>query len=173
MSLKQTKGDGFVKFNGKIASLVVALSLMMSSVVFAEVGYPNPQQNQEMTKSQITLFKEAMAKVGAATPEKAATLWADGVKNRNGVFQYAAASNALKKSIEKDLGKVEDHLWVTGGSSPWVEYYQMGKLTKVSATKYTVKVTYHWKTSAGPEKPTTQSLTIVKENDSWYVGSYQ
>jgi hypothetical protein len=164
----------------KLSLTIIAITVLIYSTAYAKAStmntmntrYTEPNTNAintQMLKSQISLFQDALDKLGPTSPLEAATLWAEGEKTRNGVFQYATASKALKNKLSSKLGKADNNLWVIGVSSPWVKKYEFVKNTKVSNMQSVITIKYYWISSKGPETTTTTTLTILKQNNNWYV----
>jgi hypothetical protein len=154
-----------------ITILLFSVAFIKASALSSSLTQPttNVATDPQMLKSQISLFQDALNKLGPTSPLEAATLWAQGEKTRNGVFQYAAASKALKSKLSSKLGKADNNLWVIGVSSPWVKKYEFVKNTKINNSQFVIAIKYYWVSSNGPETTTTTTLTIVKQNANWYV----
>ncbi|MFT9849721.1 DL-endopeptidase inhibitor IseA family protein [Aneurinibacillus sp. REN35] len=101
-----------------------------------------------------------------AVPEKAADIWAKGLKLRNGALQYAVLSPQLKKSR---LSEFEKQNWITGVSSPWIEAYQIIKTKKVNATTFTYDIRFTLATSTGTAGSEDFRLTVQQYKKNWYV----
>ncbi|MFL0248752.1 hypothetical protein [Candidatus Clostridium stratigraminis] len=132
----------------------------------------HPQTNfitNEQTKAQVQLFREALDKFGATSPEQVISIWANAEKSRNGVLHYAVSCNELKNKIIKGWGEPRDSFWIYGGSSPWLEKYEILYNRKLNDTEYEAKIKFFWVSSAGPSKPTETTLLIVKNKDIWCV----
>ncbi len=65
----------------------------------------------------------------AESPEEAVLTWIRGVQKRSGAMQYAVLSPALRQNTKQEF---EDHIWVTGGSSP-----HMGKVEQLHSREIT------------------------------------
>lgn len=125
--------------------------------------------SRQQLKAQIQYFREALDNLGAASPDQAAKIWAEGPNTRNGVLQYSVACPSLKAKIIEKLGKPEKSFWNIGTSSPWVEKYEIGEMKKINPLKYQTTITYYWATSTGIENTTNEMLTIIKTGDIWCV----
>lgn len=123
----------------------------------------------QQTKAQVRLFKEALDQFGANSPEQVVDIWVNAEKTRNGVFHYAVACSELKDKIIEEWGKADDSFWIYGGSSPWLDKYEILYNKKLSESEYEVKIKFFWITSAGPSKPSETILSIVKDKDIWCV----
>lgn len=114
----------------------------------------------------IKLFEELAEYYDNKTPDQVAEFWAKGVKERNGVFQYAVLNKGLKEQFKK---KVEERgSWVTGFSSPWVESYEVTK-EKVNESTWEYKIVFKAVTSAKDSYNWNATLMIGKENDKWRI----
>ncbi len=133
------------------------------------ISASEPLKSPEQYKSQISLFQEALASLGACSPEEAAELWAKGEMSRNGVLQYAVSCGELKNSLQSTLGSPQDNIWVIGVSSPWVVNYSIEDKKALPKDIYKMLIKYSWATSSGPEPDSYIILTIIKEKNHWCV----
>lgn len=112
---------------------------------------------------QKEVTEQALEKVVAPrTPEEAASLWAEGVKQRNGVLQYVVMSTTLREQYRPVF---EGYNWVTGVSSPWVESYRVEKTSESPDGVYTFNVTFAMKTSTGWAGPDITRVEVAKQPD--------
>lgn len=125
----------------------------------------------QQLKAQIGFFKNVLDEFGATTPEQVVELWVRAEETRNGVFHYAVSCDKLKKEIIEKWGKPEENFWIIGGSSPWLDKYEVDNKKKLNDSTYEINIKYYWTTSAGPSSPTQDILTIVKNMDKWCVES--
>lgn len=117
-------------------------------------------------ENKAKLFEEFAENYDPKTPDEAAELWAKGVKERNGVFQYAVLNKGLKEQFKK---KAEERgSWVTGFSSPWVESYKVTK-KKVNEATWQYKIVFKAVTSAPDTYNWNATLIIGKENNKWRI----
>jgi hypothetical protein len=123
----------------------------------------------EQTKAQIELFKQALDEFGATSPEQVISIWVKTEKTRNGVYHYSVACKELKRKIIEDLGAPKDSYWIYGVSSPWLDRYEVISKDKISDTEYNVKLKFFWSTSSGPFNTTENTLSIIKNGDTWCV----
>lgn len=128
----------------------------------------DPVKFQQM-KAQIHLFKQVLDEFGASSPREAAELWAKSKSERNGVYEYAVSCDELKQKLLQKWGKAEDNYWNLETSSPWTNKYEIVKNQKVNENTYRITLKFHWFTSAGEEKPTYDTLTIIKGKKYWCV----
>lgn len=84
--------------------------------------------------------------------EECVTMYADAVKNRNGVVQYALMDDALRESMRQDFISFN---WVTGVSSPWVTSYDIEQIDDV-----VYKILFHYATSTGNAGDSEVLLTL-------------
>ncbi|MDT8719653.1 hypothetical protein IAI10_23720 [Clostridium sp. 19966] len=90
-----------------------------------------PPLTLDQIKGQIYLYDQALKEFGAASPEQAVDIWAEGYKNRNGVMQYSVMCDKLKKQWLKDQGDPTNSFWIIGGSSPWLVDYTLLEKKKI------------------------------------------
>lgn len=122
--------------------------------------------NKIYLQGRIKLFEKFVEYYEPKTPDEAAELWAKGVKERNGVFQYAAFNKGLREQFKK---KAEEHgSWVTGFSSPWVESYKVVK-KKVNESTFEYNIVFKAVTSAPETYNWNATLMIGKEDDKWRI----
>lgn len=123
----------------------------------------------QQTKGQVEFFREALDEFGAISPEQVISIWTNAEKTRNGVFHYAVACSELKKRIVEKWGKPEDNYWIYGGSSPWLDKYEIVYNKELSNSEYEVKIRFFWITSYGPVETSETTLSIIKSKDIWCV----
>lgn len=86
------------------------------------------------------------------TAEDCVMMYAEAVKSRNGLGQYALLSDALKFQMKDDFIGLN---WVTGVSSPWVTGYDVKKIND-----FEYIVAFHYATSTGACDDVIVSLTM-------------
>lgn len=122
--------DGYVIKDNKVYVSEDALKRDFGFSVFYEkdqnrIRFYDGRKIQYEARSR--LFEEFADIYKPATPDDVASLWALGIKERNGAFQYLVLSKQLRedfKTLAEKSGRVG---WVTGFSSPWVEDYKIAK----------------------------------------------
>ncbi len=156
----------FISFKTSLAE-----ATNLKGYLIQESNFYNMKEDIELqkAKAQIQLLKQVLEEFKVQTPEEAAELWAEGEKTRNGVFHYVAACDELKNKISKELGSIEDNLWVIGTSSPWVKSYKIMPKKEIDKNTYEIKIIYYWTSSAGEITPSETILNITKQKDSWCV----
>ncbi|OPZ94999.1 MAG: hypothetical protein BWY74_00123 [Firmicutes bacterium ADurb.Bin419] len=144
------------------AALCFACNIFASGAAKGDCNY---------SKSKASRFQEAINEFGAISPEQSVNLWAKGVRERNGALQYAVMDEKLKLKFSNYLDKNRPS-WVTGGSSPWIETYEI-KLNKVDTSTYKVEVIFSLATSAGSLGSYPAYLQIVKQGNYWMIKDIQ
>lgn len=129
----------------------------------------NEPVTHQQSKAQVAFFQQVLDEFAASSLEEVIELWAKGDAMRNGVYKYAVACEELKEQIIKKWGKAEENYWIIGGSSPWLDKYEVLKKKKIDKSNYEVKIKYYWETSAGPSESTEEVLIISNINDKWCV----
>lgn len=161
-----------------IVSITIAIVSMTAQITYAyepEKADTNSTKpidepiNMDQAKAQIKFFRQAIDELGALSPEQVVKIWAKAEETRNGVYHYAVACDDLKSNIIKEWGKPEENFWIIGGSSPWLDKYDIVGSKKINDSTYEVTIKYYWTTSAGPSEPTSSTLLIVKNKDKWCV----
>lgn len=112
---------------------------------------------------QVELLQEAFA---PQAPKEAAEKWANGVKARNGALQFAVLSSELK---EKQLGKYEEMMWVTGTSSPWVNQFIILNEQKLSEVEWKYYIQFELVSSTGPAGNYKVEVIVKRYSDKWYI----
>ena len=112
------------------------------------------------------MFEDFVQYYEPKTPDEVAELWAKGIKERNGVFQYAVLNKALKEKFKELIEKRGS--WVTGFSSPWVENYKITN-EKVNQSTWEYKVVFKAVTSASETYIWNATLIISKEDNKWRI----
>lgn len=139
-----------------------------SKSICVKKDYSEPITVQQR-KAQVSFFKDALDEFGAVSPEQVIELWAKARKTRNGVFMYSVLCDNLKNKLERLWGKAEESFWIIGGSSPWVDSYEITDKKKLKDGSYDVTIKFYWTTSGGSTPPTFDKLHIVKQKDRWCV----
>lgn len=117
-------------------------------------------------EARCKMFQEFATLYDPKNSNEVVKLWAEGVKNRNGVLQYVVLSKALKEEFIKSLA---DNLsWVTGASSPWVESYKIDK-QKINSDLWKYNVVFTATTSANDKYIWNATLTVGKEDGKWRI----
>jgi hypothetical protein len=108
-------------------------------------------------------FETAAALVEKPLTEDAcAEMYADGVKRRDGVVQYALYSDALREASYAGLA---ESAFSTGVSSPWVESYEAERVGE-----HTYQIIKHMKTSAPGTLPDeVVTLTLARDGEYWEI----
>jgi len=115
-----------------------------------------------------TLLMEAMDRVGACDPKEAAEIWASGLEGRSAALQYAVMDEALKAEYARQLETSAPN-WVTGGSSPWVESYQISKIQEPGEDVRIIHLTFSTLSSTGPAGDYKAILTLAREGNFWRI----
>lgn len=159
----------------KILSFLFLTLLYINISTAAAAGLLNQENtveseiSRQQMEAQISFFDDALNEFGAATPDQAVALWAKGDETRNGVYKYSVSCDQLKQWLVNRWGKPKKSFWIIGGSSPWLTGYQIMNKKTLSPQKLQYTVKYSRATSAGPEKPSIEQLTVVKFKDKWCI----
>lgn len=127
----------------------------------------------ESLEGTISLLKDALNELGAASPNDAVNIWAKGIKTRNGYLQYYISCDKMKKQFLEELSKSEHISWVTGYSSPWVSSYDIVNIEKVNPLEYKYTIRFNWATSSGPYDSTKITVTTSKISNNWCISHIQ
>lgn len=123
----------------------------------------------QQSKAQIAFFQQVLDEFAPSSLEEVIEMWVKGDAMRNGVYKYAVACDELKNDIINKWGKAEESYWIIGGSSPWLDKYEVVEKKKRDKNNYEVKIKYYWETSAGPSDPAEEVLLITNNRDKWCV----
>ncbi len=98
--------------------------------------------------------------------DEAINMYAEAIKNRNGVVQYGLLTGKLKKEKYFDFA---DAYFVTGVSSPWVDSYE---IRNTGVDTYAIDFVY--KTSVPDESfLETLNLTVENTDEFWRIHSIE
>ncbi|NLF26378.1 MAG: hypothetical protein GX592_00660 [Clostridiales bacterium] len=112
------------------------------------------------------LLMEAMDYVGVCDPEAAATVWAEGLRQRSAAMQYSVMDDDLRETYAADLDRTFPN-WVTGVSSPWIERYEILRINPLGDSRFEIELAFETATSTGPAGTCLAALT-VEEDDGFY-----
>jgi hypothetical protein len=118
------------------------------------------------------LLMEATDHVGSCTPEDAARVWAEGLKQRSAAMQYAVMTNALKDKYARQLDTTFPS-WATGVSSPWIEQYNLLDAKQTADDAYRFVIRFKTVTSSGPAGSYDAALSVVKEDGFWRISDVE
>jgi hypothetical protein len=138
---------------------IIALS-NTSAYVAAKSGSVYPVRNQ--------LLLEALNHVGVCDPESAATVWAEGLKLRNAAMQYSVMNSKLRTKYAAQLETTFPN-WVTGVSSPFIERYEILKVTPLGETRAEIVLEFTTATSTGVADRLMATLTVEQEGPFWHI----
>ncbi|HHU52188.1 MAG TPA: copper amine oxidase N-terminal domain-containing protein [Firmicutes bacterium] len=124
-------------------------------------------REQESLKTKVGLLEKALA---PKSPLAAVEAWAEGVKTRNGAWQYAVLSPELREEQHKRFAEAN---WSTGTSSPWVESYQVLERYRIDQEVYRYEVKFTYTDSAKKTSGTKEYVTVRKYEDSWLISSIE
>ncbi|MBY0121518.1 hypothetical protein [Bacillus sp. S/N-304-OC-R1] len=154
-----------------------ALLAMLTSAAYAyetpkQITHVNIAQNKatEINRNeidrltlQVSLLENAVA---AKSAKDAINKWGDAVSTRNGAYQFALFSPALKQKTDSYFIQ---NGWVTGTSSPWVSKYKIINEKKINPTTFSYKVEFHLATSTGSAGTESAIVTVKKINNNWFI----
>lgn len=152
---------------------------LLGFVFFNAVGYLFQAKDwsvfaaaSEIDKYQVRtqLLMKATDEVGAASAEEAAMVWGHGLDMRSAALQYAVMTPGLKAEYAAQLETTYAN-WVTGGSSPWVDKYEIVSQTGIDKNWSSIRLRFHLITSTGPAGDYDAVLSIVKQGSHWQVAA--
>jgi hypothetical protein len=145
-----------------------AVSAIGELLTSAQTGEAFAGEGPDMYEIRSRLLMQATDATGACSPEKAAQIWAEGLKQRSAALQYAVMAKALKDEYARQLGNTFPN-WVTGVSSPWIEQYNLVKKEQIDNNTYRFLIRFATATSSGPAGSYDARLTIAAQGDYWRV----
>lgn len=163
---KEIKADASpVNMNGRILAPVRALAEAMG----ATVTWDKESNQVNITGSdqsvQISNLERALA---PDTSLKAVNSWAEGVKMRNGAWQYAVMTPDLKKASYDNFVSMN---WSTGTSSPWVKSFDIKEIGKTDENTVRYSVKFTWTDSTNATTEDIQYITVKNLDGTWLVDS--
>ncbi len=161
---KEIKSDANpLNLNGRILAPVRALAEAMGATVTwdKESNQINIAGNDQSV--QISNLERALA---PKTGQEAVESWAEGVRTRNGAWQYAVMTPDLKKASLEDFVSFG---WVTGTSSPWVKSFEIKELGKPDDNTYRYSVRFIWTDSTNSTSETTRYIVAKNIDGTWLV----
>lgn len=168
---KEVRNNGdYIIMNNKIFVSADALNRDFGFNVF----YDKPENIIRLIDSKRLTYKaksdlciDFAEKYDPKNPDQVAEIWAEGVKGRNGVFQYAVLSKELKSEFKQLLDETGRSGWVTGFSSPWVQGYSITK-EKVNDSTWKYTIVFN-AVSVGKIHDWKAVITIGLEDDKWRI----
>ncbi|HEY8344785.1 MAG TPA: stalk domain-containing protein [Bacillota bacterium] len=124
-------------------------------------------REQEIVKTQIGLLEKALT---PKSPLAAVEAWAEGVKTRNGAWQYAVLSPELRAEQYERFAVAN---WSTGASSPWVENFRVIERYRIVQEVYRYEVIFTYTDSTKKTFCTKEYVTVRKYEDSWLVSAVE
>lgn len=122
-------------------------------------------QEKEKDSMRISNLEAALA---PKTQLDVVNSWAEGVKTRNGAWQYAVMTPEMKKLHYEELDSLN---WVTGTSSPWIKEYKVTELFQVNDTTYRYSVEFTWTDSTNSSTKSIEYVTVTNTDGVWLVAS--
>ncbi|TDT50388.1 hypothetical protein [Fonticella tunisiensis] len=163
--------DGYIMKDGKLYISEDALRRDFGFNIF----YDRPENRfriyditKMMYNARCQLFEDFARIYTPNSPDEAAELWARGIKERNGVFQYLALSESLRNEFKNLAEQTGSITWITGFSSPWVDSYKIVK-EKTDESTYVYKIIFTAITSASDKFTWHAVITVGKENSKWRI----
>jgi hypothetical protein len=154
-----------VNLNGRIYGPVRAIAEAMG----AKVTW-NKESNQVLINGndqsrQIESLEYALA---PKSNLDAVNSYAEGMKTRNGAWQYAVMTPELQK---KSYDEMISSNWHTGASSPWIKSYEAKEISKIDENTYYYSVAFIWTDSTNSISESTLYFTVKNIDGTWLVDS--
>lgn len=163
---KEIKADASpVNMNGRILAPVRALAEAMGATVTWDKESNQVNITGSDQSAQISNLERALA---PETSLKAVNSWAEGVKMRNGAWQYAIMTPDLKKASYDNFVSMN---WSTGTSSPWVKSFDIKEIGKTDENTVRYSVKFTWTDSTNATTEDVQYITVKNLDGTWLVDS--
>lgn len=157
--------------SGKIIVLsclaLFLLLFLLTTVTPATGNLPGENPVAAELKVRVNLLEKALRPRDPAATAKA---WAEGVKARNGAWQYALLAPELKAEYYEKLAAMN---WSTGTSSPWVEKYEVTERYRVNDELYRYEVKFTYKDSTASTFTTKDYITVRRYEDAWLIAKVE
>jgi hypothetical protein len=124
-------------------------------------------KEMEAQKNQISLLENVLA---SKSQLAAVQSWAEGVKMRNGAWQYAIMSPELKKAQYDNF--VESN-WSTGVSSPWISEYKITEKFMIDKDTYRYEVLFTYTDSTKSIFKNREIITVKNIEGTWLLTSIE
>ena len=147
------------------------LDRAVSMQLIAVQSHRSTPQTVATLNQQVLQLEQAIA---PQSPQHAVETWARGVRTRNGALQFAILSPSMRHAHESAFVAAN---WVTGGSSPWVDRYQIMSKKQQGET-WLFEIEYHLMTSSGSFGTETQQLAVSyfpltgERMEGWYITNF-
>ena len=129
-----------------------------------DYGYPELSDCKESYDEET--FPPALSSIlPTKTANGTASLWAEGLKARNGAYRFACLSSDLQN---KEYDEYQKKNWLIGTSSPWVTGYTLTSV-KSTANDAQYKINYTLTDSTGKVYKNNESITLKNIGGAWYV----
>lgn len=152
-----------------IATLTIIASLSVNTITLhAASTSSNKKASLKLVRTLIKNNNNSKANTVflPQTKEAAVTLWAEALKQRNGVFRFAVLDNSLKSA---EYQKYSDMYWTIGFSSPWIIDYKINQKNKIDDKTYEYEINYTMTDSTRASYSAHESLTIKQLGTHWVV----
>lgn len=154
-----------VNLNGRIYAPVRAIAEAMGAKVAWDKESNQVLINGNDQSVQVSYLEQALA---PKSNIDAVNSYAEGMKTRNGAWQYAVMTPELQK---KSYDEMISFNWRTGASSPWIKSYEAKEISKVDENTYYYSVTFIWTDSTNSTSESTLYLTVKNIDGTWLVDS--
>ena len=154
-----------VNLNGRIYAPVRAVAEALG----AKVTW-NKESNQVVINGndQNLQIKYLEAALAPKSNLEAVQSLAEGMKTRNGAWQYAVMAPELKK---KSYDELASNNWCTGASSPWIKSYEIKEIAKLDENTYYYSISFAWTDSTNEASNSTLFVAVKNIDGTWLVDS--
>lgn len=163
--------DGYIVKDNKLYISEDALKRDFGFSVFydkTENKYLLHDQKKLAYQARFGMFDKYADIYDPKSPDEVANLWAQGVKGRNGLFQYLALSRPLREEFKRIMKVSERDSWVTGFSSPWIVDYKIEK-ENIGESTFRYKILFKAITSLPETFIWHATITVASENGKWRI----
>ena len=155
----------------RAAILIWAVTLILCSASVIALGNARAYvaaNSGSVYPVRYQLLLEALNHVGVCNRQSAATVWAEGLKMRNAAMQHSVMHDVLRKEYAAQLETTFPN-WVTGISSPFIDRYEILKITPLDDTQAKIELEFTTATSAGVYGTHRAALTVRQEGPFWRI----
>ncbi|PZD96662.1 hypothetical protein DNH61_05510 [Paenibacillus sambharensis] len=146
----------------------IVYTLLCGSVIIMS-GCTATSTNGNVNNDQPMQRQSKISVEEAETLKELADVWANALKTRDGKPRYEMMSEQAKEKFKQEqIGRSgEDWNFIIGDSSPWVVDYE------INMEGMTATITYLTETSEPAKYSMQETVTFIKEQDTFVVDTYQ
>lgn len=117
-----------------------------------------------------TLWEQSSNFVKVLNKDEAATLWANGIKEKNGALLYVISNDNVKNQL-KNLFK-DNPSWFIEQNQNIIESFTLSKPKKISKNLYSYEITYKTLHTDGYSQLLKQNLSVENTGESFKISEF-